>query len=547
MASKKNITYIIGHKNPDTDSIVSAIAYADLKKRLGFKNIIAARAGVLNQQTEYILSVLNVSPPIYLTDLKIKVKDIMSGKIIAINENESFYIALKKFKKNKIRFLPVINNNNEPIGYLTLSIVTDNLLKFFESTHIYTSINLIKDVLGGEITGFNKFKEGFLKAKIILATGSIKTFRKRLMNSDLPKIIITDDRKDILEEIWKHKNIKLVVFSKNLQPTKTIIVKSHQHKTILIFTKYNTTKLVFLLKQAIPIILLAAKNPIKIQPDKTVEEIQDIMENIDIKGITVVDDKDKLIGIVTKSLLLSKPNKKVILVDHNEATQAIDGIDDIEIKEIVDHHRISPIKTDKPITFINYPVGSTSTIISMLYKNNEIKPSKIIAKLLIAGILSDTVILHSPTTTKTDLAMIKWLNSIAEFDYKKFANDFFKAGSKIDYKNIAKLIISDFKNFDMNGNKVGIGQIETVGFSGFYKYKKKFYSELQKLQLQHNYVLVALLITDISLQTSLLLTSGQDKIIRKLPYKRIEKNLYELTDVLSRKKQVVPLINRLFT
>ncbi len=545
MGIKEEI-YVIGHKNPDTDSIVSAIAYTELKKALGVKNIKACRAGVLNQQTSYILSALKVQPPIYLPDVKIKVKDIMAKKPVYIYENEPFKNALIKFKKHKIRFLPVLNLQKIPIAYLTLSTVTNNLLDFFESTQIKTSTQLIKEVLNGQIQGYNNFSKDFFEAKIILATGSVASFRRRIEKNSLPKIIIADDRKDILNEIWKHKNIKVVIFSRNLKPSKNLITKALQNNIILIFSKFNTTKIVFLLKQAMPVISVAAENPIKIHPDKTVEEINEIMKDSDIKGITVVDDKNRLIGIVTKSLLLNKPNKKLILVDHNEATQAIDGVEDIEIKEIVDHHRISPINTEKPITFINYPVGSTSTIIGMLYKEHNIKPDKTTASLLIAGILSDTVILKSPTTTKTDIDILKWLNKTAQMDYKKFAREFFKAGSKIDYKNIDKLIVSDFKNFDMNGNKVGIGQIETVGFSEFYKFKDKFLKELSKLRDSHKYVLVALLITDISMQTSLLLTSGEEKIIRKIPYKRIDDNLFELKGVLSRKKQVVPFISRLF-
>ncbi len=543
----KNITYVIGHKNPDTDSIVSALAYAEFKKKRGYKNIVAARAGVLNQQTEFILNKLKVEPPIYISDLKIKVADIMKKRVITIKENEPLNTALLKFRNNEIRFLPVINDNKKVVGILTLSLVTDNLLKLFESSRIYSSISLIHKVIGGEIFNIERInKDEFFKAEVLLTTGTFSSFKNVLNQSELPKIVVTDDREDIINKIISNNNVKLIMFSDKSKPDIKILKKAEKHNVVLIYTNYNTTKITFLLKQTIPVSIFYSKEFKTVTPEKSLEEVKELMSKENLKGIIVVDEDEKLAGIVTRSSLLSKPEKKVILVDHNEPSQAVDGIDDIEVIEIVDHHRISPIHTDKPITFINYPVGSTSTIIAIRYKENNINPDKKTAQLLMAGILSDTVILKSPTTTKYDHQMVKWLNKFAKINYKKFATEFFKAGARIDFKNISSIITGDFKTFDMKGNKVGIGQVETVGFENFLKYKNKFIRELDKLREKEKFVLIALLITDISQQSSLLIARGEERILKKLPYKKIDKNLYELKGVLSRKKQVVPLISRLF-
>ncbi len=541
--------YIIGHKNPDTDSVVSAIAYADLKRQLGFKNVVPARAGVLNRQTAFILKQLNVKPPILIQDVRIKVKDIMMKNVITVNENEPLLNAFKKFKKYSIRFLPVVNKDFIPVGLLTLSIVTDNFLKYLVSTKIITTIKNIKKSLKAKelnVVNINPAKQ--FKGQILLTTGSKEVFKKAILNSQFPGIIISDDRIYLLESVLKFKDkIKLIIFSAGNKPPEEFIKKATRNNILCLYADYDATQITFALKQSIPVIHICSKDFRTISPDALMGEAKAIIERERRKGVIVINDENRIIGVVTRSLFLTKPDKKVILVDHNEPSQAVDGIDEVEILEIVDHHRISPLTTEKPITFINYPVGSTSTIIAMLYKNNNIKPDKKIATLLIAGILSDTVILKSPTTTSLDKEMVKWLNQFAQINYKKFAFSFFKEGSKIDFRKIDKVILSDFKEFIINENKIGIGQIEVVGFNEFLRHKDKFYVNLKKIQQEREYKLLAFMVTDITQQSSLLLISAPEDIIARIPYNKIGKNLFELKGIISRKKQVLPFLTRILS
>jgi manganese-dependent inorganic pyrophosphatase len=301
-----------------------------------------------------------------------------------------------------------------------------------------------------------------------------------------------------------------------------------------------------MLKQSISVEKIYSKKFRLVNNSILLEDARDIMSTQKFKGIIVVNNSNQLVGVITRSSFFQKTQKKMILVDHNEPLQTIEGIKDVEITEIVDHHRIATFQTQKPITFINMPVGSTSTIIALQYKNYKVTPTKKIASILISGILSDTVILKSPTTTEIDKNILKWLNQFAKLDYKKFANDFFKAGSLIDPKKIKEIINSDFKNFEINKNKIGIGQIETVGTSEILKYKKTFLKYLNNIYSSQNYDFIGLIISDISIQSSLMMFFTDKKNENKIPWNKIENNLFELKNILSRKKQVLPVLTTVF-
>jgi len=339
----------------------------------------------------------------------------------------------------------------------------------------------------------------------------------------------------------------VIILSENCPPSRTITKLATKKNITLISTELNTSNIVFLLKQCIPVKYIYSSDFKTIYYKKTLDEAREIVEKDKVKGIMVLDDNGKLSGVITRSTFLRKNHKNIILVDHNEPTQTLEGINDVEILEIVDHHRISTFQTVKPITFINLPVGSASTIVSMQYRNFGITPSPVIAKLLIAGILSDTVILKSPTTTEIDKKMIKWLNSIANINYLEFAEEFFKAGSVINEKNIKDTVMSDFKIFDMNGNKTGIGQIETVGMSRVLTFKQKIFNILFSEFKSGQFDFLCLLVTDISAQSSYLFVAADTKLKKLLPWPEIENNIFELKGILSRKKQVAPALSRIFS
>ncbi|MDD5066069.1 MAG: putative manganese-dependent inorganic diphosphatase [bacterium] len=538
--------YIIGHKNPDTDSIASALAYAEFKKKTDSRNVIPARAGVINNQTGFILKKLNIPAPVFLADIRTKVSDVMIKNVIFCRENSCLNDALQIFLRSRIQFLPVVNDKKEPVGLLTLETVTGNLLKLLESSKIYTSISLIRKVIRAEAIGKLEKEDELFKGEIILTTGSLENIVETLKRSEkIPKIIVTDDRYSILTKLNQF-DIKLIIFANNNNPPHEVVQYARKRKILLLRTPLNSTKATVLLKQSIPVPVFYTKKFSTIHYSKDLTETHDILGDQEQKGIMVLDDQGTLCGIITKGELVKSSSKKAILVDHNEISQAVDGIEQASVIEIVDHHRLSPINTVKPITFINYPVGSTSTIIAMQFKNSCIEPERSTARLLISGILSDTVILRSPTTTRSDTEMVKWLNHFARMDYRQFAVEFFKAGSKVDYKDVEKIIFQDFKNYEAGNSRIGMGQIEIIGFSEFHKHKAKLLHALQKMNEEGDYKLLGLLLTDISIETSLLLILGKDNLLNKLPYNKLNPNLYELKGVISRKQQLMPTLLKMF-
>ena len=544
--NKDDFIYVVGHKNPDTDSIAAAIAYAELKKKIGYTNIRPARAGILNNQTSYILQRLNLRPPVMLGDLKARVNEIMTETPISVKNYEPINIALMNFEKSNIRYLPVIDDDNKPEGLLTLSIVTSNLLKFLSSDRISTSIKSISETLDANILCGGENQDEIAAFEILPTTSSLETFRKLLArNRSIPKIIVTDDRYDF-QRIACRENVKIIILSNSCPVSNDIVKLAHKMKLTIISTNLNCSEILFGLKKSIPIKYIYSKEFKTIGYRRPLEEARIIMQRENVKGIMAVDDNGRLCGVITRSTFLRNSEKKVILVDHNEPAQALEGINEIEILEIVDHHRISTFQTFKPITFLNYPVGSTSTIVAMQYKNFGITPTKQIASLLLAGILSDTVILQSPTTTVSDKNMMKWLNMTAKIDARAFARDFFKAGSVFNIKNIDAIIKADFKTFIFNEKRIGISQFETVGMSEITKNKSKILNALNKIFIDEKLDFAGLLISDITIQSSLFFVITSEFYKTKIPWTEIENNIFDLKGILSRKKQVIPVLSRIF-
>lgn len=432
-------TYIIGHKNPDADSICSAIAYADLKKKLGFKNIIPARAGKLNEQTKFILNCFKQKKPIFLEDLRIKAEDIMIKKVISIKENETIKKAVNLMRKYKVRFLPVIKDNN-PVG------VFDSL-------------------------GFTEY------------------FMKDIINANKNKII-----KKLNMPVSKISSKKLDVCKKN-----------------------------------------EINNNIKKKLSKSRN-----------KGLIVVNNNNNILGLITKTNILNFKKKQVIMVDHNEFSQSVRGIEETDIIEVIDHHRLSTFYTLYPMTFINEAIGSTCTIIAELYKTKNIKLSKKIAGVLIGGILSDTLCLTSTTTTQRDKEIVKLLSKTCKKSVNFFKKEFeiihSKELEKVKEKAIKDIIDDDFKIYEHKDKKIGVGSVETLEFDSFIKKKNEFLKEIKQMKEKEKYDFLGLVIIHTKKLDSIMFCDGEKELIDKLPWKKIEADIYELKGVFSRKKQITPIL-----
>ncbi len=396
--------YVVGHKSPDTDSICSAIAYANLKRKLGVKNIKAARAGELNEQTKWVLDFFNEKPPIFLKDFYRRARDFMTKKVIYLNKKDPIKKAVVLIKRHNIRFIPIVENG-KPIGILNL-------------------LNL---------------------ARYIIEKFSIKKQKKSKLDNSL----------------------KISCY------------------------EICDKKINFCFE------------------DSFEKEIEKKLLNSKSGGLVVLNKEGYLKGVITKTNLLKPRNDQLILVDHNEISQAIDGAEEAKILEVIDHHRLNAFTTLYPIHFVSEPIGSTCTIISFMYKRNKVKPRKKIAGLLLSGILSDTVGLTSKTTTEKDKEIVRWLTKVSNINSdsitKKFADITKAQGEAAFEKTSRELIEEDFKLFIIKDKRLGLGHVEVTKFDRFYEKKKEIEEELIKMKKEQDYYLVGLIITNIIKRDSLLL------------------------------------------
>ncbi len=542
----EEITYVIGHKNPDTDSICSAIAFTELKKAEGIKNVEAARAGDINPQTSFILDYFKVAPPTYLPNVFPQAQDIMSRNIITVEKKTPLIEVMEIFKNKNVRHIPVVNEDLIPDGVLTpmdMAYMNIAMLEEKVSRVVFTSLANIVATLDADI---HVDLLGYSERNFSVYIGAMEeaSFLKTLGEKDPRKcIVIVGDRVNI-QHIAVQKKISLLIVTGGLYVCDDIKEDAKKNGVSIITSPYDSATTAQLVRLSAPAYKLCNKNFAQASPDDLVEDIKNRIANIESRGIAVIGEDKNILGIITKSDILKPSQKSLILVDHNEISHAVDGADTVEIKEVVDHHRIANFHTSRPITFTCEPVGSSSTLIAEKFMYKSLTIQKKVAGLLLAGVLSDTVILKSPTTTTRDIKIAEWLEEKSGINYITFGREIFNATSSIKNQGPYKVVNGDYKLFEIKGKKLGIGQVETIGFDEFYNEKDNLMKELAKIKDKKGLELSSLLITDIVKETSLLLTVGDNKIISNFDYPKIEDNVYELNNVLSRKKQVVPhLIN----
>ena len=527
---------IFGHKKPDTDSVVASIALSYLKNKLGF-NTEPRILGEINNETKYILNYFNVPVPKYLNDVKLQIKDVNYSKGYEIDEKKSIFNCYNYIKNNKISTLPIINSKGEFLGATSMKDIARDLIEN-NSEILNTSYqNIIETLNGKAITSFDEEIEG----TILIAGYKSTTFIENV-KLDRNTILIVGDRHSIIEYAVK-QGIKMIILTNGIQIKEEHLKIAKENNVNIISTDYNT----FNVSQKISLCNYISA----IEMDKNVtyvyenDELNDFIElanKTKFSNYPVLNKDNKCLGVIRLADASEKNKQKVILVDHNEYMQSVDGIDEAEILEIIDHHKISVSDTKIPINFRNMTVGSTSTIIYLLFKENNIEMPYEIAGILMGAILSDTLLFKSPTTTNLDKAIVNSLSEKTNIDYESFAYDMFKAGSNILDKTPEEIIYSDFKNFTINNKKIGIGQISTLNPEHILTNQNTYIELLNKISKDLNYDIVALFITDIMNNCSHCLYNESAKNILESCFSN---NFYQgisLPGVISRKKQIIPTI-----
>lgn len=542
---KRETTYVIGHKNPDTDSICSAIGLAELKRAQGMKTAVPARAGDLNPQTAFILDHFNIPSPVRLTNVFPKARDIMMTSIISVKEETPILNVMETMRKSRIRFVPVLDNRKVFKGALTLMDLAKMYMEKIEAGResITTTFKNISKVLGVKpILDFmdSEPRKLFVYIGAMAKESFISTIKKA---GPTGCAVIVGDRREIQMKAIE-LGTPLLIISGGFKVDKAVKAAAKKARTSLAVSPYDSATTALFVRLSTPASLVCLTEFQKAAPDELASDLKFKIKGGN--GLVVLDDSGRLEGIITKTNLLSPSGTSLILVDHNELSQAVDGADKVPILQVVDHHRIGNFTSTHAIPFICEPLGATSSIVAELYKASGKTIKKKTASLLLSGIVSDTVILKSPTTTERDKKIVKWLETKSGLKHKTLGKLIFGATSSIKKRGAKAVIEGDHKTFEVKGKSFGIGQVETIGFTEFYEEKTKLIKELQKVAKNRALSLSTILITDIVLGTSLLLAVGEKKVLYSLGYTKISDGLYELKDVISRKKQVVPHILSVF-
>lgn len=536
-----NTIYITGHKNPDTDSICAAIAYSEYKRKKGYHSI-PVRLGELSRETQFVLKYFSVEVPIIKNNIKTQVSDLDFDIINPVAPDISIKTAWSIMKKNNIKVLAITDDEEKLLGIITLSDITRNYLDTMENSILAVSetpLEIIIETLDAK--QINGYKEEFkTSGKVAIAAMTCDCLEPYVEAGD---ITITGNRKDS-----QMKSIELgaacIIVTCGAQVEDEVIELADQYKCIIITTKYDTFNTARLINQSIPIgFIMSKENLVYFDLDDYIEDIQAKMIQNRYRSYPVVDCEYKIKGFVSRYHLMSQRRKQVILLDHNEKSQTIDGIEQAEILEIIDHHRIGDIQTMNPVYFKNEPVGSTSTIIANKFFEDGIRPSKKIAGILCAAIISDTINFKSPTCTRIDIEVAGKLSKIAEIDINEFAVMMFKAGSALEGRTPKDILYNDFKDYYFGEHKIGIGQINSTDRESIDKYRNDLTKLMEEESEAKAYSLIILLITDIINEGSELFYAGKNQwIISKAFQIETEGNSAYIKGLVSRKMQVVPVI-----
>lgn len=529
--------YIFGHQNPDTDAVCAAISLSYLKNKQGL-NTEPRVLGHISKETKFALNYFNIIEPKYLNDVKLQLKDIEYHKGLFINENESIINTYNYLIKEGVTGTPVVCDNNKYKGIITIQNIAKELIKG-DFNKLDASYNNIVDALQGE--EILKFEDK-IKGKILTASYRSTTFLNSVkLNAN--NILIVGDRYSIIEEAINNK-IKLLIVTGNGQISEEHIQLAKKNKVNIIRTKldsFHTSKLIGLSNSAITIIN-ADKSKVFHENDYY-DYFKELTKKLKHNNYPILNNKNECLGLLRVTDILKKNKKKVILVDHQEIDQSVDGLDEAEIIEIVDHHKIGNINTSMPINFRNMIVGSSNTIIYTMYKESNTKIPKEIAGIMLSGILSDTLCLQSPTTTYIDKQAVLELSQIAQINYKDYAFEMFKEGTSLEGLTKYQVIKSDFKTFPHDDKKFAIGQVFTLDKDRIFNELDEYLKVLEEIKEKEGYKFIILIVTDIIKNGSYLLYTNDAKNILESAYSIKDiKQTYYVDGLVSRKKQILPLI-----
>ena len=540
---------VFGHRNPDTDAICSAIAYADLLGRTTRPDAVAACCGPPNKRTEFALRRAGLAAPRIVMDVRPEAEDVCRRDVVTASFGDTFHETYERMKRHDLRAIPVVDAARKVVGVVSVLQLMD---LFFhdesdpmKSRIVASGLEKIREVLGG---GFQHAIEPEQRDELLVMVGAMSAegFTERMRQYPRERLIVVcGDRPTIQLPAIEH-GVRALVVTGGFSLSSGLVELAKARGVSVILSPFDTVNTTLRLKASQFIDSVVDTDCITVPAKSAAIEARAMAERSQQPVFPVVADDGTLVGLAFKTDLINPPKPRLVLVDHNELSQAVNGADEAEIVEVLDHHRLGgDLKSTQPIRFVNEPVGSTCTLVARQFRAAGLVPSQGIALCMASGIIADTLHLRSPTTTDVDRDALAWLAGLCGVDLAAYAREFFEIGSALRSAAPADAIREDCKEFTERGERFSISQIEETGFDLFWERKDELRAALEAYAEKNRYDFSALLVTDVVSNGSLLLLSKESDAWEEINYPRLDRGLYQLDNIVSRKKQLLPLITQL--
>ena len=541
MGNEKKKVWVIGHKNPDTDSICAAISYAYLKNQTEQGEFLAKRAGAINAETRYVLDYFGVKEPELESYAGAQIKDINIRKTAGVSSQISLKKAWELMKKLEVVTLPVTNRFGKLEGLIVTKDIATSYMDVFDNrvlAQARTQYKTIAETLDGNVIVGNEHAY-FVQGKVVVATSNPEYMADYIEDDDL--VILGDREEAQLQAI--RSNASCIIIGGGLEVDEEVRALAEKSDCIVITTPFDTFSVARLINQSMPIKQFMTKNHIiTFAIEDYVDEVKEEMSKVRHRDFPVLNEKGAYVGMISRRNLMKMQKKQVILVDHNEKSQAVDGINEAEIIEIIDHHRLGSLETMSPVYFRNQPLGCTSTIIYQMYQEKQVEIPPTIAGLLLAAIISDTLMFRSPTCTPLDKEVAYALSEIAGVEIEEFSKNMFQAGSDFKNKTTDEIFYQDFKIFHTDDCDFGVAQISAMSAEELDKVGEDLRPFMVQVLGDKKIDMVYVMLTDILEESSKVIFYGEDagRILALAFHKREEGEGIWLEGIVSRKKQFIP-------
>ncbi len=530
--------YVVGHKFPDTDAICAAIAYAYLLRATGNEDAVAARQGELRKETEYLLNRFSVPPPMYISDVKARVDDVMVSPAPTVNREDSLYDVGWTLQDRELPALPVVNNDGRLCGLIQVESFADLFMGgvgLSVSEEIPLNMENVVRALGGQVLVEGNGRR--LWDKVFVGAMSLESMVHRIEPDSL---MVIGDRVDA-QKLAIEQGISAIIITGGFPVEKEVLGLARQKQVTLISSRHHTFKTVQLLNLSIPVRHLMTTDVLSAQEDDLLDDARPLLARQPV--LPVVDPEGKVVGIVSRSGILRPARQRVALVDHNERSQSVEGLEEAEIVAIIDHHRIYDIRTDAPIYVRFEPLGSSNTIIYKLFRENMTQIPKSIAGIMLGAILTDTILFKSPTSTQEDRRAAEMLAERAGVDLNELGRAVLSAASDVAGKRPRELLLADFKEFALGDLRFGVSSVETVNAAAVAAMRAQLLEEMRALRDERRYASVILMVTDIAHEQTEMLVEGHEREVSEAVGRSLEDgHRIQFPGILSRKKQIVPLL-----